>query len=272
MLAAILFLSSPAAYSQFRIERAAFERLDVFQRASFFEKHIATIAAEHCVDPKLLWTIAYLETRFRPWLTSPKGAKGLMQFMPATAARFALSDPYQPIASLHAAARYVRFLSRMFDGKNASILAAYNAGEGTVSAFLTGRSLLTDGKMINPFLKQTVDGVPPYRETRNYVREGVRVYTWLNAAGKFESRSVRDAKAIAPTTESTRISDSPEVVFYEPRSGNRYSASDSGRKRSKAAGVVVISPNASVKVQNSARTTYFSKEINSSTNPLLTRP
>jgi hypothetical protein len=46
------------------------------------------------VDPNVLWTIAYNETRFRPWLTSPKNAKGMMQFIPATAVRFDLSDPY----------------------------------------------------------------------------------------------------------------------------------------------------------------------------------
>ncbi|MBK7510682.1 MAG: transglycosylase SLT domain-containing protein [Chloracidobacterium sp.] len=103
------------------------------------------------VDPLILWTIAYNETRFRPWLTSPKNAQGLMQFMPATAARFGLANPYEPSSSLLAAAKYVKYLGRLFDGKLESVLAAYNAGEGTVSAYLHGRELRVNGRVINAF-------------------------------------------------------------------------------------------------------------------------
>ena len=95
---------------------------------------------EEQVDPHLLWTIGFLETRFRPWLRSPVGAEGLMQFMPATAARFNLVNPYQPEPAIRAAARYVRFLSNRFGGRIDSILAGYNAGEGAVDAFLWGKT------------------------------------------------------------------------------------------------------------------------------------
>lgn len=68
--------------------------MDVLSRARLFEPTIERAAKSEAVDPLILWTIAYNETRFRPWLRSPKNAQGLMQFMPATAARFRLANPY----------------------------------------------------------------------------------------------------------------------------------------------------------------------------------
>ena len=58
------------------------------ERARRYEPLIVAASIKHRVDPRLLWTVAYLETRFQPRETSPKGARGLMQLMPATAARF----------------------------------------------------------------------------------------------------------------------------------------------------------------------------------------
>jgi len=131
------------------------------------------------VDPRLLWTIAYLETRFRPGLISPKGARGLMQLMPATAVRYGLLDPLNPRHSIDAAARYVHDLSSRFGGHIELILAAYNAGEGTVEAFRSGRSLiLADGKIINAHKFKT-DGVPPYVETVTYVARGTAILRHL---------------------------------------------------------------------------------------------
>ncbi len=131
------------------ISRTSLARMDVLSRARLFEPTIEKAARSEGVDPLILWTIAYNETRFRPWLTSPKNAQGLMQFMPATAARFGLANPYEPSSSLLAAAKYVKYLGRLFDGKLESVLAAYNAGEGTVSAYLHGRELRVNGRVIN---------------------------------------------------------------------------------------------------------------------------
>jgi soluble lytic murein transglycosylase-like protein len=105
------------------LTRAQFSRFSLLNRARFFEPTISRIAAEEVVDPYLLWTIAYNETRFRPWLKSYAGAEGLMQFIPATAARFNLPNPYLPEPAIRAAARYVRFLSNRFGGRIDSILA-----------------------------------------------------------------------------------------------------------------------------------------------------
>jgi Transglycosylase SLT domain len=92
-----------------------------------------------------------------------------MQFMPETAARYGLKNPYDPQAAIDAAAHYLRDLLVRFNGRSDLALAAYNAGEGTVESFQTGRPLrLTNGKIINPRGLIT-GGLPPYSETRNYV-------------------------------------------------------------------------------------------------------
>jgi hypothetical protein len=161
------------------LTRTQFSSFSVLKRAQFFEPTISRIAAEEAVDPYLLWTIAYNETRFRPWLSSPAGAEGLMQFIPATAARFNLFNPYQPEPAIRAAARYVRFLSNRFGGRIDSILAGYNAGEGAVDAFLAGKTVRSGKKIINASGIKTVGGVPPYRETIGYVARGLVIYRLL---------------------------------------------------------------------------------------------
>ena len=148
----------------------------VRERARPFEPLIAAAAQRYGVDPHLLWTIAYQETRFQPGLISPKGARGLMQFMPATAVRYSLRNPHDPAQAIDAAARYVSNLSRRFNGNLRLILAAYNSGEGAVEAYRDGRRLiLPTGKIINATSLKT-GGVPPYRETQGYVLYGTAIY------------------------------------------------------------------------------------------------
>src|SRR5262245_49284852 len=104
----------------------------VIQRAVAYHSAIRTAASRYGVDPYLLWTIAYLETRFRPQLVSTKGARGLMQFIPATGRKYGLltkRDLHDPLRSIDAAAKYVRDLTTMFDGRIELVLAGYNAGE-----------------------------------------------------------------------------------------------------------------------------------------------
>jgi soluble lytic murein transglycosylase-like protein len=103
------------------------------QRARLYEPLIAAAAAKHKVDPASLWTIGYLETRFRARARSPKGAQGLMQFMPETGRRFNLTNPDDAAQSIDAAARYVAALTRQFGSRLDLILAAYNSGETSVA-------------------------------------------------------------------------------------------------------------------------------------------
>lgn len=242
------------------VSRTALSRMDVVSRAALFEQTIVEASRTQGVDPKILWTIAYNETRFRPWLRSPKNARGLMQFIPATATRFGLSDPYEPSASIRAAARYVKYLSGLFDGKLDSVLAAYNAGEGTVFAYLNGRTLLANGKRINATGKRTMNGVPPYRETTNYVANGRRIYSWLQAQGKF--RLIDNPGLIATQDQTISIhanaSESVGVaVLYDPRSGNRYIVDGRGKLQPiEQSGVVIVSPEVRSLPTQKARSTF----------------
>jgi len=152
-------------------------------RAKVYEPLIASTAERYNVDPNLLWTIAYLESRFRHNAVSYKNGKpcayGLMQFTDATALRYGLTNPHHPRESLDAAARYVRDLQTRFGPRVDLILAAYNAGEGTVEAFRDGRTLvLPNNKIINPRGQRT-GGIPPYTETRQYVARGEIIYQEL---------------------------------------------------------------------------------------------
>lgn len=193
LLLAVILISFPAngMIVQTNLTRERFSRLNVRIRAAYFENEILRAARIEGVDPNILWTICYLETRFRPWLRSAKNAQGLMQFIPSTAARFDLINSYEPIPAVRAAARYVKVLSKLFGGRLDSILAAYNSGEGAVSAYLHGHTLKTRGKIINPKGLKTIGGIPPYAETIGYVGRGLKVYRWLIRRGTFPKNVVR---------------------------------------------------------------------------------
>ncbi|MBE7516034.1 MAG: lytic transglycosylase domain-containing protein [Chloracidobacterium sp.] len=256
--------------------KEAISQMDVLARSRIFEPAIIEAAQSEGIDPLILWAIAYNETRFRPWLTSPKNAKGLMQFMPATASRFGLWDPYEPKASILAAAKYVKVLGRLFEWRLDSILAAYNSGEGTVTAYLIGKSLLVNGKLINPSRIRTNGGVPPYKETRNYVTSGLKIYAWLTK----QNRLVLPQNTLASTTtirrqpaveinnnqskqknEDARPKDLPIVVYYEPRTGLRrvLNNPDTDSLPSGQNGPVIVSPETRIMSGRIARTTFVGR-------------
>ena len=140
------------------------------QRAQSLEPYFLDSAKRYGIDPRILRVLCYLESRFQLTVISPKGARGPMQFMPETAARYGLNNPHDPKAAIDAAAQYFRDLLRRFDGRIDLAFAAYNAGEGAVEAFQNGRVLrLSNGKIINAAGLVT-GGIPPYLETQNYVR------------------------------------------------------------------------------------------------------
>ena len=166
----LTFLCASFAYAQ---------DAKTLKRASLYEALMIEAGARHGVDPRLLWTIAYLETGFRPDQVSAAGARGMMQFMPLTAKRYGLDDPHHPEAAIDAAARYLRKLQEMFNHRLDLVLAAYNSGEETVMAYRDGRKLLlSNGKVINPQGIKT-GGVPPYRETYLYVNKGIALFLRL---------------------------------------------------------------------------------------------
>lgn len=191
----------------------------VIERARIYEPAIKAAATRHGVDARMLWVIAYLETRFDPALVSRKGARGLMQFMPGTAERFGLDNPHDPTAAIFAAAKYIRFLASRFNNRADLILAAYNSGEATVEAYLTGSSIKVGNQIVNP--KGVVTGgIPPYRETQGYVNYGLKLLSTISQ--KWSLRSKEDLprdeendsqgslvrKSIRPRSESPSIESS----------------------------------------------------------------
>jgi soluble lytic murein transglycosylase-like protein len=176
------------------------------ERGRRYEPLIVAAATKRRVDPRLLWTVAWLETRFRHYdergrvITSPAGAKGIMQIMPSTAARYGWRDERDAAQAIDAAARYLRDLQGMFEGRLDLILAAYNAGEGAVEAFRGGRSLaLPSGKVINP--KRIRSSIPPYRETVAYVKSGLAVFKALAQANHFSAPPLAGLQNIEPEEE-----------------------------------------------------------------------
>lgn len=155
-----------------------------------YEPKILEAAEKYRIDPRYVWVIGYLETKFKKEARSPVGAEGLMQFMPATAKRMGVQNTYDPHQSIEGAAKYLKFLYSKF-GHPASMMAGYNAGEQAVDCYLKGYSVkLPNGKVINPNRIKTAFGVPPYQETMGYVKEGMRLLALMKLPGEAIEGSV----------------------------------------------------------------------------------
>lgn len=172
-------------------------------RARRLDPFIIASAQRYGIDARILRTVCFIESRYRTEVVSPKGARGPMQFMPETAARYGLVNPHEPRAAIDAAARYLRDLLQRFDGRVDLALAAYNAGEGAVTSFMTGRPLsLRSGKVINA-RGWVTGGVPPYRETQRYVQSALTL---------LRGRSVLSPKPLLKTGTL-----SPQFIPHAPK-------------------------------------------------------
>jgi soluble lytic murein transglycosylase-like protein len=114
-----------------------------------YGKTLVAAAERHGVDGLLLAAIVRHESSFDPEIVSPKGAVGLMQLLPSTGRAYGAEDLFNPGVNLDAGSRYLSHLLALYDGDLELALAAYNAGPTAVARY---------------------GGIPPYRETRQYVR------------------------------------------------------------------------------------------------------
>jgi Transglycosylase SLT domain len=121
-----------------------------------FAREIEQTAGRYGVDHRLVQAVVQVESAGNPRAVSPKGARGLMQLMPARAESLGVRDSFDPGANLDGGVRHLRELLERYAGNLTLVLAAYNAGEEAVR--LHG-------------------GVPPYRETQEYVRKVLAIYT-----------------------------------------------------------------------------------------------
>jgi soluble lytic murein transglycosylase-like protein len=149
------------------------------------DNFIVESGRRNSVDPLLLYSIMHQESSFKPGAMSYKGARGLMQLMPFTASRFGVTNIWDPKQNIEGGARYMRFLLNLFNGDVRLALAGYNAGEGAVMKY--------------------GNQVPPYSETREYVRRIGNRYSLI-----------RDPQAVAKaTTLPAQQNDPTPLNVYE---------------------------------------------------------
>lgn len=139
-------------------------------------KYVRTYAKQHRVDSRLVEAVIKVESNFNPLAISPVGAQGLMQLIPATAHRFGVADPFDIEENIRGGVTYIAWLLNRFNNDVRLAVAGYNAGEGAVERHR---------------------GVPPYRETRGYVKNVLGHYRHLCANPR-----ATDRVAAGPSTSS----------------------------------------------------------------------
>lgn len=134
---------------------------------------IAGAASRHQIDPDFVASVVKAESGFNPAAISPKGALGLMQLMPLTAAMLGIENVLDPGANLEGGTKYLRQLLDQYDGDAVKALAAYNAGPQVVEQY---------------------GGIPPYRETRAYITRVIDDYNRKKLQEQAVSTPVPSAK------------------------------------------------------------------------------
>jgi hypothetical protein len=147
---------------------------------SKYDEIIVEAARKFDVDAALVSAVIKAESDYDARVVSHKGARGLMQLMPATARRFGVANSFDPRENIHGGTRYLRWLLKTFDGNADLAVAAYNAGEGNVWKY---------------------EGVPPFRETVNYIN---RIARHLEKAGIASVRNVPAEAAVVLTAGGRR--------------------------------------------------------------------
>lgn len=142
-----------------------------------FDGYIAEASRAFGVPIDLIRAIIRVESEYDSQAVSSKGAQGLMQLMPATAARFGVSDPFDPRENIFGGVEYLRFLLELFNWDVALAAAGYNAGENAVLRY---------------------KGVPPYKETRGYVQKVQAILGGQAPAFSYPRRGGAEAASSAP--------------------------------------------------------------------------
>ena len=175
---------------------------------SMYDNHVDAAARTYQVNPDLVRAVMGVESEYDQWAVSSKGARGLMQLMPATARRFGVLDSFDARQNIFGGTQYLRLLLDQFQGDVTLTLAAYNAGENAVLRYR---------------------GVPPYKETRGYVQKVQNLLGGLsesqpaaNAAAFYTPGStamaLRSAAAKSkPSARGKRVEPARPRIYYRWR-------------------------------------------------------
>jgi soluble lytic murein transglycosylase len=154
-----------------------------------YSQEIAEAAARHAVPERLIWAVIRAESGFDPRAVSPRGARGLMQLMPETAAILGVRDPFNPRENINAGTRHLRGMMERFRYDLPLAIAAYNAGDKPVASYR---------------------GIPPYPETREYVARVLRYYgappAWELQGSGITQLVQRDGTVVYTNVAPRRIS------------------------------------------------------------------
>jgi soluble lytic murein transglycosylase-like protein len=174
----VYLVSNASAVSSFRVTKPGTE-----QRAGQYDDLILQQASVNSLNPDFVRAVIQAESAFNPWARSAKGAMGLMQLMPQTAAEYRVTNAYDPAENIRAGSAYLRSLLDRYDNNQSLALAAYNAGPGAVDKY--GRAL------------------PPYKETRAYVAriQNTQATAAVNAHRIFRVVQVVDGREVVRFTD-----------------------------------------------------------------------
>ncbi len=156
-----------------------------------FDQMIRQAAQQHGVSEGLIKAVMHTESGFNINARSPVGAQGLMQLMPATARRFNVSNAYDPQQNIFGGARYLSWLLKRFNGNTQLAIAAYNAGEGNIDKY---------------------GGIPPFRETQDYVRRVTSRFQNLYSSGLSPTSSSNNANTQVIAQSANYTSSNSEAV------------------------------------------------------------
>lgn len=152
-----------------------------------FDHLIRAAATRHGVDPALVKAIIHTESAFNPNARSPVGAMGLMQLMPGTARDMGVSNAWNPAQNIEGGVKYIAWLKRQLNSLD-HVIAAYNAGLGNVRKY---------------------GGIPPFRETQNYVR---------SVNGRYKTLYRNDANLLnGYLAQATPVQSTPQAVVTPVR-------------------------------------------------------
>ena len=156
-----------------------------------FDQMIRQAAQQHGVSEGLIKAVMHTESGFNINARSPVGAQGLMQLMPATARRFNVSNAYDPQQNIFGGARYLSWLLKRFNGNTQLAIAAYNAGEGNIDKY---------------------GGIPPFRETQDYVRRVTSRFQNLYSSGLSSTSNSNNANTQVIAQSANYTSSNSEAV------------------------------------------------------------